>query len=330
MACTSRRSRKRSSATSDPILMVLTAAVGLLLLIACVNVGNLLLLRAASRARELSIRRALGATYGDVVRQLVVESGLLGVAGGVLGLVTAGALIRLLLAYAPPQLPRTDVVGIAGTPIALAVGVTLAAVLVFGCSPCAARLERPARVATPLRLPRRDGDARATSRQAGARRVAGRARAGHARRRSAPRPQPRAAARPLARLQPRSAVAARDRVSAERLQRLRRQVRSARANALADQLVPAYRAVPGVTAVTPALVPPFLGTGIFVGRLDLEGQTAEETKKNPVYPLEAGGGGLLPRSRHPHSPGSCVHRRGRRQVGARGGRERGGSEAYLA
>jgi len=61
-------------------------------------------------------------------------------------------------------------------------------------------------------------------------------------------------------------------------------------NALADQLVPAYRAVPGVTAVTPALVPPFLGTGIFVGRLDLEGQTPEETKKNPVYPLEAGGG----------------------------------------
>jgi predicted permease len=63
----------------------------------------------------------------------------------------------------------------------------------------------------------------------------------------------------------------------------------ARVNALADQLTPAYRAVPGVTAVTPALVPPFLGTGIFVGRLDLEGQTPEEMKKNPAYPMEAGG-----------------------------------------
>src|SRR5262249_43395363 len=116
----------------QPILLTLVAAVSLLLLIACVNVGNLLLLRAASRARELSVRRALGATYGDVVRQLVVESGLLGIAGGALGLVTAGLLVKLLLAYAPPQLPRTDVIGISGAPLLLAVGVTFASVLVFG------------------------------------------------------------------------------------------------------------------------------------------------------------------------------------------------------
>jgi predicted permease len=62
-----------------------------------------------------------------------------------------------------------------------------------------------------------------------------------------------------------------------------------RLNGLGDRLVPAFRAVPGVTAVTPALVPPFLGTGIFMGRLDLPGQTAEEIKKNPTFPMEAGG-----------------------------------------
>jgi len=273
-----------------PILMVLTAAVGLLLLIACVNVGNLLLLRAASRARELSIRRALGATYGDVVRQLVVEGGLLGVAGGALGLVTAGALIRLLLAYAPPQLPRTDVVGIAGTPIALAVGVTLAAVLVFAVLP--AMLASSGQLASPLRY-----DSRAGTETRARRRVR------HA-----------LVASQVALALVMLAGAALLGRSLERLQGLSLgynpdhlsllatafppsvyndsagKFDQHKTNALADQLVPAYRAVPGVMAVTPALVPPFLGTGIFVGRLDLEGQTAEETKRNPVYPLEAGGG----------------------------------------
>ena len=63
-----------------------------------------------------------------------------------------------------------------------------------------------------------------------------------------------------------------------------------RLNALGDRLAPVYRAIPGVIGVTPTLVPPFFGTGIFVGRLDREGQTDEEKKKNPAYPMEAGGG----------------------------------------
>src|SRR5690349_17025912 len=138
-----------------PILIVLVAAVGLLLLIACVNVGNLLLLRAASRARELSVRRALGATYGDVVRQLVVESGLLGVAGGLLGLAVAAGLIKLLIAYAPPQLPRVDVIGVAGAPVIIAISVTLAAVLVFGVLP--ALIASRGELASPLRYDSRAG-----------------------------------------------------------------------------------------------------------------------------------------------------------------------------
>ena len=81
-----------------PALIALSAAVALLLAIACVNVGGLLLLRAATRARELAIRRALGATYGDVARQLLLESGLLAVGGGVLGFLCAVALVQLLVA----------------------------------------------------------------------------------------------------------------------------------------------------------------------------------------------------------------------------------------
>ena len=75
-----------------PALIALTAAVVLLLVIACVNVGGLLLLRAGTRARELAIRRALGATYADVTRQLLLESAVLAAGGGVLGVVVRGEL----------------------------------------------------------------------------------------------------------------------------------------------------------------------------------------------------------------------------------------------
>ena len=67
-----------------------------------------------------------------------------------------------------------------------------------------------------------------------------------------------------------------------------RKIDQHRLNALGDQLAPAYRAVPGVTAVTQMLVPPFIGTGIFVGRLDLRGPDAGGDEEQPVYPMEAG------------------------------------------
>ena len=272
-----------------PILAVLAAAVGLLLLIACVNVGNLLLLRAASRARELSVRRALGATYGDVVRQLVVESGMLGIAGGVFGLATAGAMIKLLLAYAPPQLPRADVIGVAGAPLVLAIGVTLVAVLVFGVLPAliAARGE----LASPLRYDSRAGmetRARRRVRQAlvasqvalALVMLAGAALLG----------------RSLDRLQGISLGYNPDGLSLLSLafgptvyNDSAGNFDQLRLNAVGERIADAYRAVPGVTAVTPTLVPPFMGTGIFVGRVDLEGQTAEEMKSNPIFPMEAGG-----------------------------------------
>jgi len=273
----------------QPILLVLVAAVGLLLLIACVNVGNLLLLRAASRARELSVRRALGATYGDVVRQLVVESGLLGLAGGLLGLAVAAGLIKLLIAYAPPQLPRVDVIGVAGAPVLIAVGVTLAAVLVFGVLP--ALIASRGELASPLRYDSRAGTETRTRRRMRQALVASQVSlalvmlAGAA-----------LLGRSLERLQGLSlgydpnhlsliAVAFPPSLYADSAGKIDQN----RLNALGDQLAPVYRAVPGVTAVTQMLVPPFLGTGIFIGRLDREGQTPEEMKSNPAYPMEAGG-----------------------------------------
>jgi putative ABC transport system permease protein len=95
-----------------PALILLLMAGGLLLLIACANVANLLLIRAEDRQRELALRRALGAGRGQLVRQLLVESALLATAGGVLGLLISAGAVSGLLALRPPDLPRFGEVSI--------------------------------------------------------------------------------------------------------------------------------------------------------------------------------------------------------------------------
>ena len=116
-------------------LLLLLGAVGLVLLIACANVANLLLARSAARTREFAIRLALGASRVQIVRQLVAESLVLSVSGGLLGLAIAKWGVSAVLAAAPGTVPRIENIGV-NTPVLLfAFGVSMIVGIVFGLFP---------------------------------------------------------------------------------------------------------------------------------------------------------------------------------------------------
>jgi predicted permease len=122
-----------------PILLVLLAGAGLLLLIACVNVTSLLLARSESRKREIAVRGALGASFVRLVRQFATEGLVLVVAGGALGVIAAGWLMRLLTKLIPAQMlagmPYLNGLGLNSRVLAFACGVAVLAAVLFGIAP---------------------------------------------------------------------------------------------------------------------------------------------------------------------------------------------------
>ena len=263
-----------------PSVIALTIAVALLLVIACVNIGNLSLVRLLGRVREIAVRRAIGARSIDVVRLFAVENALLGVLGGVLGFLTAVAALQLVRAAAPPQVPRIDALGSLGPPLAAAVGITLFALLVFGVLPSfvASRIQSYG----VLRSDSRSGAESRSSRRARQWLVAVQIALAIVVLNGAG-----LLVRTLARLESVDTGYRAEHLSILAFTASRSALPAGSASGeTGKELVRRFEATPGVVSATPILSEPFIGQSLYILKLARAEQPAAEWAQNPFVPFE--------------------------------------------
>jgi putative ABC transport system permease protein len=257
-------------------VLAFAVAAGLLLLITCTNVANLLLVRGLSRTRELALRTALGASRSRIVGQLLVESVLLAAAGGLIGALFAAAAMRGFIAFAPAGTPRLDEIRVTSRIITGAIALTTAATLLFAVVPTlmSSRID----LEGTLRAGARQSSASRGSRFATHVLVVG---------------QMTLALVVLsaAGLLTRTFIALeRVHVAFDPARLVVTELALPREHmgdvALIEQLVPRIETLPGVRSVAPVLTPPLASVGGILGRIPAEGQTAADIAQNPAVTYE--------------------------------------------
>jgi putative ABC transport system permease protein len=263
-----------------PAVIAFAAAAGLLLLITCINVANLLLVRGLARTREIAVRSALGASRARIISQLVTESALLAIGGGILGVLLAAGAVRGFIHFAPPGTPRLGEIHLNGIVVGGAIAITAIVTLLFALA--------PALVTSRVEL---QDMLRAGTRQSGGSRrfrlgtealVVGQV--------------------ALALLVMSAAgIIARSFIKLERVdlaldpaQMLVAELAipgtvfgdTQKQRALIDELVSRLEVLPGVRAVTPVLTAPFAAIGGVFGQIAAEGQTPEEAARNPTLIMD--------------------------------------------
>jgi len=261
-----------------PAVIAFVVACALLLLITCINVGNLLLVRGLGRLREFAVRAAIGAHRHQIVRHLLLENAVLALLGGLLGMLVASAAVSLFVSFAPNSVPRLSEIQVDRATLAAAFGITSLALVVFGLFPALATTR-----VDPVEALR--GGRSGTSR--GQRRITELLVAGQIALAVLVLSAAALVGRSLIRLQGAELALRADNVLIGELAFRADQVEGkAKQLALLDRLVPAVRSLPGVLSVSPVVAIPFSGPGGWDGKPAAKGQTPEEAAANPMLNME--------------------------------------------